>query len=90
MDNIFEITPILLTPADTLEVSVDLEISLEVDGVKTSSKTEKYTYLMENLTEAVDARFIRFTRLRKKACIEVLTTMPDDLYRPNWNAKKVK
>lgn len=88
-DYIVEIAPIRVVPEDTLTVTVNLDINGYVDGVQTSTHTERYSYMVDHLTESKTARYIRFTKHLSNASIQVYDKLPTDFYNPPvWNAKR--
>lgn len=89
MDNIIEIGALQLAPGDTLTVSVDASISIEVDG-KCNYYRDKYEYEFKGFKKSQTVKFIRFTKLRKKARIDYFESFPplQTIYRPEWNANE--
>ena len=89
IDTVIKVAPIAVLPADTLQVTYDLLIEGYVDDVCTSTLNEKFSYIFK-LGHEITVQYIRFTKYKRKASIQVYEEIPDDYYKPpGWNAKKV-
>jgi len=91
MDNVIEMTPLQIDPGDTLEVSVDVSIELEVDGISHDIYRDKFAYTFDDFKQPLTVKFIRFTKYKDDARIDCFESFPPihTLYRPVWNAAKI-
>ena len=91
MDNVVEMSPLQIDPGDTLEVSVNVSIVLEIDGVEHDVYNDEFSYTFDDFKQPLTVRFIRFTKYKDDARIDCFESFPPihTLYRPVWNAEKL-
>lgn len=89
-DSVFKVASIVMDKGDSLTVTYDLTYSGYTNGLKTSDIEESYSFTM-NIKENRIVNYIRFTKIGKKAAIQVFEKEPVDYYKPEkFNAKKTK
>ena len=88
-DSIIEISPIKMEQGDTLEVTYNVDIVGMTNGAETSRITESYKYHID-VKQTMTVRYIRFTKKRDDANIELYDVEPSIFYVPkSFNAIKI-